>query len=442
MNNKFWIIVREVYRKNVKSWSFLVAILAPILMFAVVFLISFLSVKSSGAMDKQTVAIISDIDAVNQVFKDANQNDTKSTGLMVYGQTSNKDVEYTFLSNEDNAKQKLKNQKIAAYIVIKDDSEQLVANVYSTDSSIQDQILSITQMINGIQSNINVQNTQISQDELAILSRQAVVNQKTISFEDSGKIIEGEDYSAIKSGVSYLIVILIFFFIMFFATSITQEIASEKGTRIMEILLSSVPAKTHFYGKIVGIILVVLTQLISYLVVFGLGFLQIKNSFGELIDQFLKNIDISKIFGDGFYMVIPIILVSFALYIVVAALCGSLVSKMEDVPKATQPIVYIALVGYMGTLALGSGKDTIILKALSYLPFTSTFAMPTRLAKGVATTFDAWISVIILLIVTFVILKFSAKMYQSNVLIYNDNGLFTSFKEGLQYMKQNQKKAK
>lgn len=56
----------------------------------------------------------------------------------------------------------------------------------------------------------------------------------------------------------------------------------------MEILLSSVPAKTHFYGKIVGIILVVLTQLISYLVVFGLGFLQIKNSFGELIDQFLK----------------------------------------------------------------------------------------------------------------------------------------------------------
>ena len=442
MNNKFWIIVREVYRKNVKSWSFLVAILAPILMFAVVFLISFLSVKSSGAMDKQTVAIISDIDAVNQVFKDANQNDTKSTGLMVYGQTSNKDVEYTFLSNEDNAKQKLKNQKIAAYIVIKDDSEQLVANVYSTDSSIQDQILSITQMINGIQSNINVQNTQISQDELAILSRQAVVNQKTISFEDSGKIIEGEDYSAIKSGVSYLIVILIFFFIMFFATSITQEIASEKGTRIMEILLSSVPAKIHFYGKIVGIILVVLTQLISYLVVFGLGFLQIKNSFGELIDQFLKNIDISKIFGDGFYMVIPIILVSFALYIVVAALCGSLVSKMEDVPKATQPIVYIALVGYMGTLALGSGKDTIILKALSYLPFTSTFAMPTRLAKGVATTFDAWISVIILLIVTFVILKFSAKMYQSNVLIYNDNGLFTSFKEGLQYMKQNQKKAK
>lgn len=442
MNNKFWIIVREVYRKNVKSWSFLVAILAPILMFAVVFLISFLSVKSSGAMDKQTVAIISDIDAVNQVFKDANQNDTKSTGLMVYGQTSNKDVEYTFLSNEDNAKQKLKNQKIAAYIVIKDDSEQLVANVYSTDSSIQDQILSITQMINGIQSNINVQNTQISQDELAILSRQAVVNQKTISFEDSGKIIEGEDYSAIKSGVSYLIVILIFFFIMFFATSITQEIASEKGTRIMEILLSSVPAKTHFYGKIVGIILVVLTQLISYLVVFGLGFLQIKNSFGELIDQFLKNIDISKIFGDGFYMVIPIILVSFALYIVVAALCGSLVSKMEDVPKATQPIVYIALVGYMGTLALGSGKDTIILKVLSYLPFTSTFAMPTRLAKGVATTFDAWISVIILLIVTFVILKFSAKMYQSNVLIYNDNGLFTSFKEGLQYMKQNQKKAK
>lgn len=80
-------------------------------MFAVVFLISFLSVKSSGAMDKQTVAIISDIDAVNQVFKDANQNDTKSTGLMVYGQTSNKDVEYIFLSNEDNAKQKLKNQK-------------------------------------------------------------------------------------------------------------------------------------------------------------------------------------------------------------------------------------------------------------------------------------------------------------------------------------------
>ncbi|MBS7577769.1 MULTISPECIES: ABC transporter permease [unclassified Enterococcus] len=439
MNNKFWIIVREVYRKNVKSWSFLVAILAPILMVGIIFLISFLSVKSTGVMDKQKIAIVSDVDAVNQVFKVANKNTNESSDLIAYTQTSNKDVEYTFISSEDKAKEELKKQKIAAYIVIKDVSNQLVANIYSTDATIQDQISPITQMINGVQSNINVQKTQISQADLAILGQQASVKQKTISFEDSGKIIEGEDYSAIKSVVSYLIVILIFFFIMFFATSITQEIASEKGTRIMEILLSSVPAKTHFYGKIVGIILVVLTQLISYVLVFGLGFLQIKNSFGGLIDQALKNIDLNKIFGDGFYMVIPIILVSFALYIVVAALCGSLVSKMEDVPKATQPIVYIALVGYMGTLALGNGKDTIILKVLSYLPFTSTFAMPTRLAKGVATTFDAWISVLVLIIATLVILRFSAKMYQSNVLIYNDNGLFTSFKEGLGYMKQNRK---
>ena len=73
------------------------------------------------------------------------------------------------------------------------------------------------------------------------------------------------------------ITILLFVFISSYSSIIAQEIASEKGTRIMEVILSSTKAQTHFYGKLTGVILVALTQIFIYGVAFVLGYSQLKN---------------------------------------------------------------------------------------------------------------------------------------------------------------------
>ncbi|MDR1567336.1 MAG: ABC transporter permease [Streptococcaceae bacterium] len=435
MNNKFWIIVKEVYRKNVKSWSFLIAILTPILTFAIFGLIGFFAAKSSDITEKQEVAIVSQIDNVNQTFKSVNKTDKNVSGINVDALSNH----YRFFSSEKKAKAALKKEKIKAYVIVKEKDDKLSANIYSVDSNNQALVISITEIVQAIQTNINQEKLKLTSSELSTLHQKASVEEKKVSFEDSDKNNDTQEYSGIRTGISYTLEVVIFMFIMLFASSVTQEIASEKGTRIMEILLSSITAKTHFYGKIVGITLVIITQFLSYVVLFGAGFLWLKSTFGDIITKILQEIDFSKLFGDGFYLIIPITILSFGIYIIVAALCGSLVSKMEDVPKATQPIVYLAMIGYISCVTFGNGssKDALIIKIMSFIPFTSTFAMPLRLAKGYANSLEAWISIAILIVAEIVILQFSAKMYQTNVLIYNDNGLLKSFKQGLQAMKRN-----
>ena len=74
----------------------------------------------------------------------------------------------------------------------------------------------------------------------------------------------GEDNSTVQYVVSYVATIVLFIIILTYAQIIAQEIASEKGTRIMEVILSSTTAQKHFYGKLTGVLLVALTQMALY----------------------------------------------------------------------------------------------------------------------------------------------------------------------------------
>ena len=96
------------------------------------------------------------------------------------------------------------------------------------------------------------------------------------------------------------ITILLFVFISSYSSIIAQEIASEKGTRIMEVILSSTKAQTHFYGKLTGVILVALTQIFIYGVAFVLGYSQLKNL--DFMKSLLSGISPQSIFSSTFIL--------------------------------------------------------------------------------------------------------------------------------------------
>ena len=97
------------------------------------------------------------------------------------------------------------------------------------------------------------------------------------------------------------ITILLFVFISSYSSIIAQEIASEKGTRIMEVILSSTKAQTHFYGKLTGVILVALTQIFIYGVAFVLGYSQLKNL--DFMKSLLSGISPQSIFHQPLFYI-------------------------------------------------------------------------------------------------------------------------------------------
>ncbi|OJG75982.1 ABC transporter permease [Enterococcus quebecensis] len=349
--------------------------------------------------------------------------------------------DYTFkvVKSQKEAEKQLKDKDIEAFLVLETESKQVQGKLYAESSLGTTTELMMSQMLNGLQSSLNAGKLNLTPEQLASLSQPANFKKTKVSFDKDGKMTTGQDNTAIQSAVSFVVTIILWVIIITYASIIAQEIASEKGTRIMEVILSSTKAQTHFYGKLTGVILVALTQIVIYAGAIGIGYTQLKNL--DMVKGFLSGLSSANLFGSFLFFTLIFFVLGVLVYSVLAALCGSLVSKPEDTAKAVQPIIYIAMIGYFIGISLGTtDPQNIVIKVSSYIPLISSFIMPIRLASETVTTAGAIISVMILIVFGLLLTMFSAKLYKSNVLVYSEGGVWKSLKQSISILKNERKK--
>ena len=417
--SKFWIIAKDVYKKNVKSTSFVIMILAPFLLISIVYLAGSLA---SEMPDDSKIGLVSDNQQMAQQLEQ-----TKSDYFV-----------FKTVSSEKEAQKQLKDEKIDSYMVLGTSDEQITGKLYAERSLGTTTELTIAQLLNQLQTYEKANNLDLTTEQLTSLSQPANFLKTKVSFDDKGQMTTGKDNTGIQIALSMGITILLFVIITSYSSIIAQEIASEKGTRIMEVILSSTTAQTHFYGKLTGVILVALTQIVIYALAFVLGYSQLKNL--AVVEEVLDGISLQTIFGPTMILTLLFFVVGILVYSVLAALCGSLVSKPEDTAKAVQPVMYIGMIGYIIGISLGaSDPQNIVIKVTSYIPFISSYIMPVRLATETASVFEAIISLVILVITGIVLAIFSARLYKSNVLVYSEGGMIQSLKQSLSILKNEHK---
>ncbi|MGM9902981.1 ABC transporter permease [Enterococcus hirae] len=417
---KFWIITKDVYIKNVKSISFLIMILVPFVMMGIVYLAGNFAQQNS---EINKIGILSEDQELSEYL----------------GQIKNDEFKFEVIQSEADAKKELADEKIDAYMVVSIKDEEVSGQLFSEDSLGQTTQLLIQQQLTGMQSMLRASRLGVSPEEVAKLSQPANFSRQKVSFDSDGKMTIGEDNSTVQYVVSYVATIVLFIIILTYAQIIAQEIASEKGTRIMEVILSSTTAQKHFYGKLCGVLLVALTQMGLYGIIFGVGFNQFKNM--EMVQTFLDGVSLDKIIGPFLWYSLLFMIFGILIFSVLAALCGSLVNKAEDTAKAILPVTYLSLGGYMLGLILGaSDPNNIVIRVTSYIPFLSSYVMPVRLANETVGTGGVLISLFTLVIVTFVLMFLSANMYKSNVLVYSEGGLWSSLKQSISIMRNERKK--
>lgn len=213
-----------------------------------------------------------------------------------------------------------------------------------------------------------------------------------------------------------------------YASVTAQEVASEKGTKIMEVIFSSIRASHYFYARMIALLLVILSHIGIY-VVGGLGAILF---FKDM--PILANSGILNHLGEAFSLnTLLFILVSLFMYVVLAAFLGSMVSRPEDAGKALSPLMILIIAGFVGVTALGAAGDNLILKIGSYIPFISTFFMPFRAINGYANGLEAWISLMITIAFAVTATIFIGRMYASLVLQTDDLGIWKTFKRALSY---------
>ncbi len=322
--------------------------------------------------------------------------------------------------DEASAQAAIKDEKIKGYLTI-DQEDSVLKAVYHGETSLESGIkLAVTNKLNELQYQLNRSAANLSQEQEKRLSQTVDFTEKIDESKENKKIVQ----TIAAAGLGFFLYMIL----ITYASVTAQEVASEKGTKIMEVVFSSIRASHYFYARMLALLLVILTHIGIY-VVGGLAAILL---FKDI--PILAQTGILNHLGEAFSLnTLLFVLVSLFMYVVLAAFLGSMVSRPEDSGKALSPLMILIIAGFVGVTSLGAAGDNLVLKIGSYIPFISTFFMPFRAINGYASGLEAWISLAITVVFAVIATAFIGRMYASLVLQTDDLGIWKTFKRALAY---------
>ena len=394
-----WVVIKETYLRHVKSWSFFFMVISPFFFIALTGGISYLQGSSMAKNSK--VAVVTTVPSVAEGLKDTNG------------------INFDY-QDEASAQAAIKDEKIKGYLTI-DQEDSVIKAVYHGETSLETGIkLAVTNKLNELQYQLNRSAANLSQEQEKRLAQTVDFTEKIDESKENKKMVQ----TIAAAGLGFFLYMIL----ITYASVTAQEVASEKGTKIMEVVFSSIRASHYFYARMIALLLVILTHIGIY-VVGGLAALLL---FKDL--PILAQSGILNHIGEAFSLnTLLFVLVSLFMYVVLAAFLGSMVSRPEDSGKALSPLMILIIAGFVGVTSLGAAGDNLVLKIGSYIPFISTFFMPFRAINGYASDLEAWISLAITVVFAVTATAFIGRMYASLVLQTDDLGLWKSFKRALAY---------
>ena len=394
-----WVVIKETYLRHVKSWSFFFMVISPFLFLGLSVGIGYL--QNSSMAKNSKVAVVTTVPSVTEGLKGTNG------------------INFDY-QDEASAQAAIKDEKIKGYLTI-DQEDSVLKAVYHGETSLETGIkLAVTNKLNELQYQLNRSAANLSQEQEKLLAQTVDFTEKIDESKENKKMVQ----TIAAAGLGFFLYMIL----ITYASVTAQEVASEKGTKIMEVVFSSIRASHYFYARMIALLLVILTHVGIY-VVGGVAALLL---FKDL--PILAQSGILNHLGEAFSLnTLLFVLVSLFMYVVLAAFLGSMVSRPEDSGKALSPLMILIIAGFVGVTSLGAAGDNLVLKIGSYIPFISTFFMPFRAINGYASGLEAWISLAITVVFAVTATAFIGRMYASLVLQTDDLGIWKTFKRALAY---------
>lgn len=308
--------------------------------------------------------------------------------------------------------------------------------VFKSDRSLD---FGTSNMLRNVLSNIKME-LALQDLELTLEQRESIfspINIETVQISlsgapttdtEEGATDKSESEMMLTYGLVYVLIILFFMGTMISGQLIATEITSEKSSRVMEILITSTTPLTQMFGKIFGMFVVGISQIILYLAVVLININLPHNT--ALLEGF--DINLGDIPVNLWFYFVLFYLLGYFLYATIFAAIGSLVSRTEDLGQAIMPVTFLTLAAfYIGIFGMNQPSSTFM-TAMSYIPFFSPIVMYIRIAMADPAIWEIALSLGILLVTIYFMGWLSARIYRTGVLMY---GKRPSFKELRKAMK-------
>ena len=416
----FSIITTREYLNKIGNKSFiLMTLLLPIILAGITFLLSFLT-----SINNDSSKTISVVDNTGYIFQKLESSD---------------DIIYNLIidSSLDNAKEISRNNSDYGLLFITD---------FDTPEEIAESIVFISEdspslsIINRVESQLE---TILTNENFRIIGIDVnEINSSTIYINLFQESFDGEETTRVDGVVKlifgFFLGFVLYFFIFAYGSMIMMSVMEEKTNRIIEIIISSVKPFNLMTGKIIGVSLAALTQVLiwgvmffvfSYIfsLVFGIStsydtgdlILSTEGNTGlssfalEMISAFM-NLPLTNIF----IAFIMYFLGGYFLYASIFAAIGAAIDNQADAQQFMIPITLLVVIAlYVGILTVPEDPNGIVAQIFSYFPFTSPIVMLMRITNGVP-IYEQIISLTILFSSVVFMIWIAAKIYRIGILMY------------------------
>ena len=244
-----------------------------------------------------------------------------------------------------------------------------------------------------------------------VLNPDVKINLETVNKNGASSVI-----------YTFVLIYALYMAITFYGSHVMNSVVTEKTSRAMEVLATSVKPNALLFGKIISTSLAGLIQITAIIIE---AFICVKissaNNPSFPVNQIISNIPTQILV----YMLI-FFLLGFLIYSFLYGAFASTVSKIDELGSAIMPVQIIIVFTFIVTMsAINSGNaDTPFNVFLSYFPFTAPMMMFTRAIISNVSTLEIILSILVLIVSTYFIGWLSARIYRVGILMYGEKPNF------------------
>jgi ABC-2 type transport system permease protein len=214
----------------------------------------------------------------------------------------------------------------------------------------------------------------------------------------------GNDPTGERTGIAVVGMIVLYTLLILISQFVAQGVVEEKSTRVVELLLSTMKPWQLLAGKIIGLGLLGLAQIVAIAVVGVVGALafDVVSLPGQLIGTVLT--------------VVAWFVLGYAFYAAVFAAGASLVSRQEDLAGVITPLSLVLVGGLFVALQAAADPSSTLAVVTSFVPGLSPLVMPVRMAGGDVALWEVLLAVVLMLVAIALVVRLGGRVYAGALL--------------------------
>lgn len=429
MKNKFLYLIKVSLKRKIDTkWFRIANILIALAIIGTANIDSIINYFGGDFNKEQKIYIIDNTNSSYDIFKQQiDMNETnKKYKLIKYKKT------------EKELKKDLKEKDIA--IVFNNDNEKVLKVKLFSQEYLD--ILNSQFLKNALYNTkvlLSIDKSNISLEEINSIYEQ--VDVERVVF-DKSKNSSNENMEIIMQTVFPLVILPFFMLVVILVQMIGAEVNDEKTTRGMEIIISNVSPKVHFFSKVIASNIFVIFQGLL-LFMYGIAGLisrkfiggdQIKNGVFDTVKETLKGA-INTSFADKLVYMIPLLLIlmilTFLAYSLLAGILASMTTTIEDFQQLQTPIMIILFIGYYLAVMAGMFKGSIFITGLSFVPFISAILAPSLFMIDQIGVYHVIGSIVMMIFTNYLLIKYGLRVYKVGILNYSSDKLWSKMWKAL-----------